>query len=1308
MIKNHFLLILSLMLVTTVFSGCLEDSDDSSDTETDTEYYPPVLIISDPKHNNLVEGTIDITVSIQPERPMMEFTYYIDDVLVESSYQPGFSWDTTGVENGKHIITVHALEIGTDVLEGTLPQQRSVTVRVNNEPEYEPEENIPPTITMNAPAGDVNGYYRGPVTIRGEAEDAESDLDSIEMKFNDWGDWFDVPLDSRNRWQYTIDDETVSAEIDIFVRAFDGEDHSEILKQTILLDNHAPDITFLQPDEGETCSGMMTMEVEVDDTPFWDELLIGFAIDTTVIQTSDLTTCEIDTTEFENGDYFLHVGVIDAAGNEATLSREFTIHNNHAPQADIKSPIENEVFEEGEIITFDGSYSQDEDGDELTYLWESSIDGTIGTTQIFDSGLSVGDHSLSLTVEDTHGETSGLSIYISVYEHENQYPEVTIETPEDDALIRGEVTVSGQAIDHDGEITELAYRTDDGNWTRFDPAADWSFQFDTTELLDGDHTMDVLVTDNEDASANDRIDFTIDNTGPAVKIINPTNPYVRQIVDIEVEVQDDGSEIEWIRFDIKNETVQQGQETTYSWDTTGEEDGPEYNVEVVVRDGAGNEDNDTIILQVDNTPPEFQGMSPAEGSFVSGNVTLEPDTHDEGSGVDRFVFKLGTEVVKDSTSSIYLWNTHASPDGEHTFEIIIYDRAGNEARESFTFFVDNTPPNVEITDPADGTKIDGDGIISVDAEDVNLGSGMATVRFFFNGLIQATDTEKPFEFSFHSDDYADGDYRVTVIAMDNAGNARQTSIDIRLGDVPEPIITNPGTNYLSRYDVAGVERLIFDDYQAVPIVSSQVKHRGVMPSVNWDGAENPKDSLTISMPAGTGYAGYAGNIALSYWNNPEKAIVVDSYQHAVMMSGYASLMNYPIVLYESSNPKISDEALYKLDTTFANQIIVLGNTPYNNQGVTVFQESDLLDEQIGAAQFTGITMDYITVVNPDDIPSNSNTAYLSAFAGVFASHHDGLILPCPSNSNQMNTIIHNAIDALAVAGMPAEHICIVGDHISLPMGKDGGTPGDNIYGDLDGNKYTIEISLGRVLAKELEDISYYVDRIVNYEDYLAIQIGTPPLRMLDPFNWNNNAMIYMGWLAEFAEDSENHCREYLWALGRFNTQDDTDKAHAGLGTTVMMEDVARSNYFIINADHGEPTGTMTWRSEDLPEMNPGITFGVSCSLGRLDGVNKQASVTYTMMEQGMNVYLAPTRTAYGMFVQTYPYQPVAAPGLCYLYLRYMIDNDYDSGTAYMHAKNDLIENSYAGNVDNITTWQYQHFGDPGFNPYEPNNEGSLF
>jgi len=1021
-----------------------------------------------------------------------------------------------------------------------------------------------------------------------------------------------------------------------------------------------------------------------------------------------LYSCRFLQAKYSNGDYELTVTSMDMVGNEDMKTLTFTIHNNHPPQADIKAPLDGSEFQEEETISFDGSYSSDPDNDDLTYRWESSIDGSLSNEISFETTLSPGEHTITLEVKDGHLESSAESIELTVHEHVNQYPEITIMEPENEALLKGEITVRGTADDPDGEISALSYRIDDGNWSDITLQEDWSFTLDSNELEDGDHTMDVLVTDDEDASAMDHISFTTDNTGPAVKIISPTRFYLRRMVTIEVDVHDDGSEIETIEFRIKNQTVQKGSETSYQWDTTKEEDGPEYTIEVIVTDGAGNKDNDTMIVQVDNTPPEIRGMEPESGSYVSGNVSLDPILFDEESGIDVVVFGVDGEEMKNSTSRTYHWETHTLTDGEHSIGITAYDKAGNSAKDVFSYIVDNTAPTVVITSPGDGEKIDGSGTIKVDAEDVDEGSGIAFVRFFFNGLIQATDSVPSYEFSFHSDDYADGDYTITVIATDRAGNSAQHSIDILLGDVPEPIISDPMTNYLSPYDVAGKERLIFDDYRAVPIVASRVRNGGVMPSIDWDGAENPKNSLIITMPAGTGYAGYAGNIALSYWTSPEKAIVVDSYQHAVMMTAYASIMDYPIVLYDNANPRLSDEALWKLGTVYANQIIVLGNTPYNNDGVTVFSEDDLLSEQIGIAQYKGITLDYITVVNPNDIPSSSNTAYLSSFAGVFASHHEGLIIACSASSSEMNTRIHDAIQAMDDAGMPAKHICIVGDHISLPMGKDGSTPGDNIYADLDGDKYTIEISIGRILAKELVDISYYADRVVNYGDYLAIQLGTPPLRMLDPLNWNNNAMIYMGWLAEFAEDSENHCREYMWSLGRFNTQDDTDKAHAGLGTTLMMEDLAMSNYFIINADHGTPTGTMTWNSEHLPEMHPGITFGVSCSLGRIDGVNKQNSVTYTMMEQGMNVYLAPTRTAYGSWVQTYPYQPVAAPGLCYLYLRYIIDNDYDSGVAYMHAKNDLIENSWAGNVDKTTTWQYQHFGDPGFNPYEPNNEGSLF
>jgi len=55
----------------------------------------------------------------------------------------------------------------------------------------------------------------------------------------------------------------------------------------------------------------------------------------------------------------------------------------------------------------------------------------------------------------------------------------------------------------------------------------------------------------------------------------------------------------------------------------------------------------------------------------------------------------------------------------------------------------------------------------------------------------------------------------------------------------------------------------------------------------------------------------------------------------------------------------------------------------------------------------------------------------------------------------------------------------------------------------------------------------------------------------------------------------------------------------------------------------------------------------------------------------------------------------------------MMNNDLTSGEAYQQAKNELIANGIGGSTDQTTTWQYQHYGDPAFNPYEPVNEGGI-
>ena len=87
----------------------------------------------------------------------------------------------------------------------------------------------------------------------------------------------------------------------------------------------------------------------------------------------------------------------------------------------------------------------------------------------------------------------------------------------------------------------------------------------------------------------------------------------------------------------------------------------------------------------------------------------------------------------------------------------------------------------------------------------------------------------------------------------------------------------------------------------------------------------------------------------------------------------------------------------------------------------------------------------------------------------------------------------------------------------------------------------------------------------------------------------------------------------------------------------------------------------------------------------------------------MNCYFGSMRTAWGT-VGT-DGDRSAAPGLCYFLAEDIFANDITVGEALMNAKASLIAQG-DNNVNRCTTWEYNCFGDPAFNPYEPCNEGS--
>lgn len=88
---------------------------------------------------------------------------------------------------------------------------------------------------------------------------------------------------------------------------------------------------------------------------------------------------------------------------------------NEAPSVTINSPLEGSSFSSGASIDFSGSASDPEDGDvTASLIWNSNIDGQIGTGASFSAILSDGTHAITATASDSQGKTGSSSITITV------------------------------------------------------------------------------------------------------------------------------------------------------------------------------------------------------------------------------------------------------------------------------------------------------------------------------------------------------------------------------------------------------------------------------------------------------------------------------------------------------------------------------------------------------------------------------------------------------------------------------------------------------------------------------------------------------------------------------------------------------------------------------------------------------------------------------------------------------------------------------------------------------------------------------
>lgn len=187
----------------------------------------------------------------------------------------------------------------------------------------------------------------------------------------------------------------------------------------------------------------------------------------------------------------------------------------------------------------------------------------------------------------------------------------------------------------------------------------------------------------------------------------------------------------------------------------------------------------TDVVGADTTPPSGSITSPAAAAKVRGAVSVNFSAADNVNlasaqlKVDGANHGSPVSISGTSAAGTLAFTTTSVADGNRSLTVLITDAAGNPyTTAAVVVEVDNTNPGGSITAPGAGETVSGTYNFTASASDAT--SGVKSVKFYIDGVLENTDSVAPFVFSKNTVSLANGGHSVFAVIEDNAGNIYQT------------------------------------------------------------------------------------------------------------------------------------------------------------------------------------------------------------------------------------------------------------------------------------------------------------------------------------------------------------------------------------------------------------------------------------------------------------------------------------------------------------------------------------------------------
>ncbi|MCB9652680.1 MAG: VCBS repeat-containing protein [Deltaproteobacteria bacterium] len=315
--------------------------------------------------------------------------------------------------------------------------------------------------------------------------------------------------------------------------------------------------------------------------------------------------------------------------------------------------------------------------------------------------------------------------------------------------------------------------------------------------VSGNGDLDVVVANRSVPGLTvlfaDPDDFRV---GPVMSLLRPDPAaYYGGLTTLEVSATDDDG-VDRIAFYVDGQRVGIATSSPYAVtiNTSGYADGAHL-LQVVGRDGFGNEREIRSSLVVDNTGPELLVL-PGAGTTLVGPETITVSASDP-AGLAEIVSLAHTSPTSPLE---YELDTNLLPTGSFTIDATATDAAivddtvghGNTTTRNIPVLVENPGPTLAFVTPTTTDAYGGGLTAVVDASDPN---GVAQVRFLVDSTPLTSALIAPYEAVIDTLALSDGTHTVTAIGEDALGNENTLSVDF-LVDNTGPILSfsAPGAN----------------------------------------------------------------------------------------------------------------------------------------------------------------------------------------------------------------------------------------------------------------------------------------------------------------------------------------------------------------------------------------------------------------------------------------------------------------------------------------------------------------------------------